>query len=43
MNTSNLQFSGLKLMYSTSLRIRSLDNTFILAVKLEEVDEDRKP
>jgi hypothetical protein len=30
-------------MYSTTLRIRSLDNTFIRAVKSEEVDEDRKP
>ena len=30
-------------MHSTSLRIRSLDNTFIRVLKLEEVDEDRKP
>ena len=30
-------------MYSTSPQIRSLDNTFIRAVKLEEADEDRKP
>ena len=42
-NTANLQILGLKFMYSTSPQIRSLDNTFIRAVKLEEVDEDRKP
>ena len=43
MNTSNLQFSGLKLMHSTSPQTRSLDNTFIRVIKLEEADEDRKP
>ena len=30
-------------MYSTSPQISSLDNTFIRAVKLESIDEDRKP